>query len=53
MYYNTELCDQAGIDWENIKTWDEYYQAGKKLKEALPDKYWTSVESETFGICGR
>ena len=45
MYYNTELCDQAGIDWENIKTWDEYYQAGKKLKEALPDKYWTSVES--------
>ncbi len=45
IYYNTELCDQAGIDWKNIKTWDEYYEAGKKLKAALPDKYWASVES--------
>lgn len=45
IYYNTELCDKAGIDWKNIKTWDEYYEAGKKLKAALPDKYWESVES--------
>jgi arabinosaccharide transport system substrate-binding protein len=45
IYYNTELCDEAGIDWKNIKTWDEYYEAGKKLKAALPDKYWASVES--------
>jgi len=45
MYYNTELCEQAGIDWKNIKTWDEYYEAGKKFKEAMPDKYWYSVES--------
>lgn len=45
IYYNTELCDQAGIDYTNIKTWDEYYAAGQKLKAALPDKYWTSVET--------
>lgn len=45
MYYNAELCDQAGIDWKNIKTWDEYYEAGKKFKAAMPDKYWESVES--------
>lgn len=45
IYYNTELCDKAGIDWKNIKTWDEYYEAGKKLKSALPDKYWESLES--------
>lgn len=45
IYYNTELCEQAGIDWKNIKTWDDYYEAGKKLKAALPDKYWESVES--------
>ncbi|GHU50501.1 putative arabinose-binding protein [Clostridia bacterium] len=44
-YYNTELCDQAGIDWNSIKTWDDYYAAGKKLKSALPDKYWESLES--------
>lgn len=45
MYYNTELCEKAGVDWKNIKTWDDYYAAGKKLKAALPDKYWNSVES--------
>lgn len=45
IYYNTELCDQAGIDWKSIKTWDDYYEAAKKLKAALPDKYWESVES--------
>lgn len=45
MYYNTELCDEAGVDWKSITTWDQYYEAGKKLKAALPDKYWASVES--------
>lgn len=45
IYYNTELCEAAGIDWQNIKTWDEYYEAGKTLKAANPDVYWTSVES--------
>jgi arabinosaccharide transport system substrate-binding protein len=45
IYYNTELCEQAGVDWKSIKTWDEYYEAGKKFKAALPDKYWVSLES--------
>ncbi len=45
IYYNTELCKLAGVDYENINTWDEYYEAGKKLKAADPDKYWTSVET--------
>ncbi len=45
IYYNTELCEKAGIDWKNIKTWDDYYEAGKKLKAAEPDKYWESVEA--------
>lgn len=45
IYYNTELCEQAGIDWRNIKTWDDYYNAGKTLKAVMPDKYWASVES--------
>ena len=45
IFYNTELCESAGIDWQNIKTWDEFYEAGQKLKAAEPDKYWTSVES--------
>ncbi|HHY63567.1 MAG TPA: sugar ABC transporter substrate-binding protein [Clostridiaceae bacterium] len=45
MYYNTELCEQAGIDWKNIKTWDDFYKAGQAFKAAMPDKYWVSVES--------
>lgn len=45
IYYNTALCDEAGVDWKNIKTWDQYYEAGKKLKTAIPDKYWVSLES--------
>lgn len=45
IYYNTELCQQAGVDWKSIKTWDDYYAAGKAFKAALPDKYWVSVES--------
>ncbi len=45
MFYNTELCEQAGVDYTAIKTWDDYYAAGQKLKAAAPDKYWASVEA--------
>ena len=45
IFYNKELCDAAGINYEDIKTWDDYYEAAKKFKEANPDKYWMSVES--------
>ena len=45
IFYNAELCEQAGIDWSAIKTWDEYYEAAKAFKAAEPDKYWMSVES--------
>ena len=33
MYYNTELLDQAGIDYTKITTWDEYRAAAKTVKE--------------------
>ena len=45
IFYNAELCEEAGIDWAAIKTWDEYYEAAKAFKAAEPDKYWMSVES--------
>ncbi len=45
IYYNAELCEAAGIDYANIKTWDEYKEAAKTFKAANPDKYWMSVES--------
>ena len=34
MYYNDELLSKYGIDYKTIKTWDDFEQAGLKLKEA-------------------
>lgn len=34
VYYNKEILDQAGVDMEAIKTWDDYVEAGKKVKAA-------------------
>jgi arabinosaccharide transport system substrate-binding protein len=48
MYYNKALLDAAGIDPDTIKTWDDYVAAGKKFKEANPDKAWTAVESRSI-----
>lgn len=45
IFYNAKLCEEAGINYQDIKTWDDYYEAGKKFKEAFPDKYWESVET--------
>jgi arabinosaccharide transport system substrate-binding protein len=48
MYYNKALLDQAGIDPDSIKTWDDYVTAGKQFKEKFPDKAWTAVESRSI-----
>ena len=32
MYYNRELLEQAGIDPDAIKTWDDYIAAGKTFR---------------------
>ena len=47
MYYNKALLDEAGIDADTIKTWDDYVAAGKAFKEKFPDKAWTAVESRS------
>ena len=31
-FYNKDVFDQAGVDAESIRTWDDYYEAAKKLK---------------------
>jgi arabinosaccharide transport system substrate-binding protein len=33
IYYNDKLMKEAGIDYTQIKTWDEYHEAGKKFLE--------------------
>lgn len=34
MYYNKELLDEAGVNAYDIKTWDDYIAAGKKVVAA-------------------
>ena len=34
IYYNDKLMKEAGIDYTQIKTWDQYHEAGKKFLEA-------------------
>ena len=37
LYYKKDYFDKAGINPEDIKTWDDYIVAGKKITEVLPD----------------
>lgn len=50
MYYNRALLEQAGIDPDAIKTWDDWVAAGKKFQEALPDKNWAVVETNSIHV---
>ena len=34
MFYNTEILSQAGVTPEEIETWDDFVEVGKKVKEA-------------------
>ena len=34
MFYNTEILDAAGVKVEDIVTWDDLHEAGKKVLEA-------------------
>lgn len=46
MYYNKKLLDSYGIDYTTIKTWDDYAEVGKKLKEASNGEVnWTTVDT--------
>lgn len=33
IYYNKEILDQAGANDDDIKTWDDYIEAGKQVVE--------------------
>lgn len=45
LFYRHDIFHKAGLPFEpdelaaSIRTWDEYYELGKKLKSALPDTY--------------
>jgi arabinosaccharide transport system substrate-binding protein len=33
MFYNQSLFDQAGLDWRDIVTWDDFIAMGQEMKE--------------------
>ncbi|VBB07366.1 Hypothetical protein LUCI_2610 [Lucifera butyrica] len=44
MYYNKEILDQAGVNVNDIVTWDDYIAAGKKVVEKT-GKPMTTIET--------
>ncbi|MBT1165094.1 ABC transporter substrate-binding protein [Bifidobacterium felsineum] len=48
-FYNKATFDKAGVDGESIKTWDDYYEAAKKVRALGGDYYITnSIDYQPF-----
>ncbi len=45
-YYRVDLLEKAGVDYTTIKTWDDWYEAGLKVKEAT-GAWMGTVETST------
>ncbi len=46
MYWNAEIFEQYGLDYKSVKTWDDYTELGRQLKEASNGEcYLTSVDT--------
>ena len=48
-FYDKEVFDKAGVDAEQIKTWDDYYEAAKKI-HALGDNYYITSDTGDAGF---
>lgn len=46
---NTALLTEAGIKMEDIKTWDDFIEAGKKLHEYNSEYYLFNMDIDTLG----
>ena len=46
VWYNTEILEEAGVDYTTIKTWDDYHEAGKIVleKTGKPMCTWESKD---------
>jgi len=50
MYYNKDLFDQAGVDFESIRTWSDYMDLGADMTidsdgDGTPDQWMTAIQS--------
>ena len=46
-FYDKAMLEAAGVNYEDIKTWDDWYEAGLKLKESDPEAWMGTVETST------
>ena len=46
MYWNAEIFEQYGLDYKSVKTWDEYTELGRQLRDASNGEvFLTSVDT--------
>ena len=55
MFYNKELFDEAGISIDDIKTWEDFREAGKKITKDLDgdgviDQYMMAISTEEINM---
>lgn len=50
IYYNKEILDEAGVDADRIITWNDYYEAGKKVVEATGKPMCTIEAAEQWSF---
>jgi lactose/L-arabinose transport system substrate-binding protein len=46
LYYRKDLFEQAGIDANSLKTWDEFIKAGKQLQEKVSGTKMTAYGND-------
>ncbi|RRJ66888.1 extracellular solute-binding protein [Paenibacillus oralis] len=47
-FYNTEILEEAGVDYKQIKTWDDFKEAGIKVYEKTGKYMGTADTSATW-----
>jgi len=49
MFYNQSLFDEAGLDWRDIVTWDDFVAMGYLMRERT-GAWMTALDSNLFGF---
>lgn len=53
MYYNQDIMEEAGVDVDDIVTWDDYVEAGLQVQENTDVTNFTAVETlNRFSVLG-
>jgi len=49
-FYNTAILEEAGIDYRDIITWDDFREAGERVLEVVGVPMVTFEATDTFGL---